>query len=276
MLLDKQETEKRVLRFFNSLDCNKQTLSEDLSDWKTVCDELSRKTVDPFVGEPVKYRPRKIKNMFLGSIEKLGTDTKCFYNRELPRVKIKKRVRFPDGEIIEPGVAGIFRCDDTGVVYTQKKSHTTNDVIATYHEMGHLPLIINSANGDYFEYQEILPIFMEFLACKELDEVKAKEIFTKIRAYESIKHADDYMYFENKGLIGISNAAKLNQIYKRCAISYIKSLEYVLQLIDRMEQEPAMVEHAIDKVIDGESSFKEMEKFLEVDTHGCKKILSMF
>ena len=206
----------------------------------------------------------------------MGRDTFSFYEREVPGVKIKKVDRFPNGGIILPGGAAIFRCNNTGVIYTHKKDHTTKDIVAMFHEFGHLPLIVNGANGDYFEYQEALPIYMESLGCGVIDGEHAKETFEKINLAVATSQARDFMYYVEHDNDQNRAAKRLNEINRRTCFSYIKSFEYVLQLLERYQEDHRAVDKAIDKVINKEASFKSIERLLDIDTKGCKKILSRF
>lgn len=268
--------EPELLNYCCALDYNKQIECEDISDSNEVCKILAEKKVESVAGDPVKLRRRQVKSLFLGAVEKLGRDTSSFYEKEVPKVKIKKTDRFPNGEIILPGGAAIFRRDNSGVIYTHKKDHTTKDIVAMFHEFGHLPLIVNGANGDYYEYQEVLPIYMERFGFNAIDESNAKEMFERTNLGIAIAQAKDLMYYVEHDTDQNRAMKRINEINRRTCFSYIKSFEYVLQLLERYQEDHRAVDKAIDKVINGESSFKGIERTLDIDTKGCKKILSRF
>ena len=45
------------------------------------------------------------------------------------------------------------------------------------HEAGHAKAIMQGCNNDYFEYGEVLPIFLEYLGCKAIESKDAYELF---------------------------------------------------------------------------------------------------
>ena len=264
--------QEKVLIFNHQLDSKKNTLCTNTSDYRRVCEVLKNIDSVPFVGE--KASIRDVKNLFLGSIETLGKDTIHFYREELPKVRIKKKKNFPGQVHIEKGSAGIFELGKKYVLFTHKKDHITNDLVAINHEFGHIPVMKNTANGDFYDYDEVLPIFFEYLSYKSIYGDVGKYLFVQDRMNISKYEAEVFLSFAARKNCDQSIRDRYLSNCMRRSFKYIKSFEYVLQLLDRDEEDHELVSNAIDKIVDGESTFKDQEKYLDIDTHGCKKILS--
>ena len=264
---------EEVIRFNNHLYIDNEILCDNIDDSKEVCERLSKLYISPYVGELVKIN--RSKKLFLNSVSNLGESTKDFYKRRVSKVKISKASFFPNGEQIDNGEAMLLATKSKPTILISKSRQTTSrDLIAIFHEFGHLPTLLNGSNKDYYEYEEVLPIYFEYLACKQINSEKAKELLLQIRLEVSSYLAQNYMWFnrlscndDHSKIVDINNK-------KRECFKYIKSLEYVLQLIDVEDEDKSIVNDSIDRIVRNETSFRELESSLGIDTYGSKKILS--
>lgn len=263
--------QKKLFMFNSQIAYANKTFCEDTTDYEEVCEALANTEKKQIESKSASIR--KVKNIFLRSIENLGEDTISFYKGELPNVRIKKKKYFPGRVEISNGSAGIFDLNGKYILFTHKKDHNEQDIAAIYHEFGHIPVIRDGAHGDYYEFDEVLPIYFEYIAYKNLHSENPMELFLQDRINISIdqarlllRYAKDFCYCD-------SDKSKYISCQMRSSFKYIKSFEYALQLIEREQEDQLMTYYAIDKVINGESSFRDLEGFLDIDTYGCKKIL---
>jgi hypothetical protein len=240
-------------------------LKEVSENDRNVCKIISNLKIVPV--EALSFNYKNIKKIFLSSIYNLGKDTKEYYKTCLPHIKKIKVSAFDNG------YAEIAGDSKKQSIYITKKPFKDVDFIAFSHELGHVPYLINGAKGDYFEYSEVLSIFLEYLACINLYEDKAKEFFLRIRMLIAKDEAKSYLYDYNES----SNIDNYQYIHfanmKRNNIKYIYSLEYVLYLIEMFQTDKKELNKIIDSIICESSTFKKYEKDLGFDISSCKRLI---
>ncbi len=149
--------------------------------------------------------------------------------------------------------------------------------IALSHEYGHAPTYVNPHKNkkEFYEYVEVLPIFFEYLACLALDRENAMKKFLDIRL-DLIKEGAQDFFHQKKSVRGNGSYSDQHYINNMDdAYKYIKSFEYVLQLIDRFHEDSNMVNKELDKYVYGEKTMRELSSSLDINTAGCKKLLKL-
>ncbi len=159
------------------------------------------------------------------------------------------------------------------IMHLPKKDLCVTDQLSYSHELGHIPeldLIRNS----YLEYSEGLPIFMEYLS--------------ELKRHNDPEDALDYFLFERLP-IEQSGARDIMNVYKNIEnpnddirlyhmqlfadyYKYLESLEFALQLVDRMKDDRKAVGDEIEYVIKGQSMIETAEN-LSIDTDGCERVI---
>lgn len=231
---------------------------------KEICDIISNFQVGNI--KITRFNSEEIKKLFLSSIKDLGNDTKDYFNKVLPNIKIVK------SKYIETGYAEIIGNSKKQNVYiTNKKMHDM-DFIACCHEFGHIPYLQKGANGDYFEYSEILSIFFEYLACLYLYKQDAYNIFLNQRLKISKDEANSYLELCSEDCFENKYHYYFLEDLKRDNLKYILSLDYALKLIDFYNNNIEEIKNLIDSIICGFSSFKLEKDRLGIDDN-CNTLI---
>ena len=227
---------------------NQDLLELDERDYE-ICERLSSFNIDKYNGVTLNHC--KLLQIFLKSIESLGDDTKEFY-RNIENVKIKRR-KFTSG------YAEIVGNNKKQVIYLNNDKLKDIDFVAYSHEMGHIPTIKNGASFDYFEYSEVLSMFFEYLASIYIDKEHVTDLFLNSRL--EISSIEALMFLEandmKKDDNSITDKLLLNEM--RECYKYIISFEYALNLVELYKNDRNLLKGIIDKIVNGESSFKEFE-----------------
>ena len=166
--------EEEHLLFEESLKINNFDLKEKNDNEIKICEYLSDFNIANINEEPCRFK--KIRNLFIRSIDDLGYDTKKYYKLVLPDIKTSRTRRFNNGyaEVIGNSFKNV-------------------DFVAFSHELGHIPVLRNGARGEFFDYSEVLPIFFEFLTCKELYKDDAEKEFLILRLQMIVDEAKEYL-----------------------------------------------------------------------------------
>lgn len=227
---------------------NQDILSYDERDFD-ICYRLSSLNFDKYEGTKLKYC--RLKKMFYKAIESLGTNTKDFY-LYLPNLRIKRRR-------LACGYAEIVGNNKKQDIYLNDERLKDKDFVAFCHEMGHIPTIKNGALFDYFEYSEVLSIFFEYLASIYIDKEHVPDLFLNNRL--EISSMEALMFLEandmKKDDNSITDKLLLNEM--RECYKYIISFEYALNLVELYKNDRNLLNDNIDRIVNGESSFKEFE-----------------
>lgn len=260
---------EEVLGFQRHLDLHNAILMPINEDEIGICKELSRMHIDKYRGEP--FDLSKVRSIFLGNISILGSKTKDYYEKRLPKIKIVKT------SYLKNGYAEIYGFPGTQQIYVTNRPFTSLDFVAVSHELGHVPTIDNPVKSgkEYFEYIEVLSMYFEYIACQTLDQKRAKEILLKIRLEALKSEAMLYLDAAKKIKNNNSYADKMYECRKRDSYKYMKSLEFLLQLIEIAEKDQNKVNNLLDEIVLGNKSFREIEQELNINTNSCKKILSI-
>lgn len=256
----------------NEVDLFNEKLNDDKSqlmpyndDVVFICNDLNRMRIPKYLGQ--KIDEVEIKNLFLGSISCLGDKISHFYENVVPNILIIRDKKLKNSEAV---IAGNSFSQD---IYLTKKPLRITDYVSFSHELGHIPSIIKPHNKEYFELTESFPIFLEYIACREIDPNKAYETFLRIRleiAKEMAKSCLDY----NKKIKGKKEYKdRYFEIQKRDSYKYIKSMDLAMQLIDRFLTDPSIVLDELGKYVYSEKSMRNIAKTLDIDTKNCKRLL---
>ena len=258
---------EEILGFERALKSNKAILMPQEEDEVLVCKQLQRMHVDKFNRRPIDFD--SVKSLFLGNISILGDKTKLYYGQRGPLIKIERTCE------LKPGYAEIVGFPKKEKIYVTNRQFTDEDFIAVSHEFGHVPTLENPAKDEYFEYFEVLPMYLEYLACLGIDKEKAMDLFLKIRL-DSVKRESKF-YLDHTRQIknNNSNSDKMHTLLRRDYYKYIKSLEFVLQLIERANGDQEKVNELLDQVVLGQRAIKDIRKPLDIDTTGCKQLLKI-
>ena len=139
------------------------------------------------------------------------------------------------------------------------------------HELAHFSLVYGKDNVDYLEYSEVLPIFFEYLMYCALDKENGYNRFVNNRFgmlnsnIEDLRQ--DIMYALNPNYL---NIAQENYVYSIALnLTYLESIEFVLQLIEARKKGKSSVDKLIGSALVGDESLMRMEEEigLNVSTH---------
>ena len=147
---------------------------------------------------------------------------------------------------------------------------TMNDQLGYAHEIGHIPEL-EKLRKSYVEYDEVLPMFLEFI--------------TQLRRYRGFQNAFDNFLFvrlpmEQEAARDIMKMCKelgktnINENQRRMIAdwySFLESLEYVIQLIYRTEDDLEAVTEEIEKILGGKSLI-DVASSLDIVTDGCPSL----
>ena len=235
-----------------------------------ICKELKRVRNERF--ERVCFDFDSIDSSFIQNLRVLGKGTQRYFEAVVPKIKIVKDNAFRTGD------AQIVGNKTDQFMYVSSRPFTDTDFVAASHEYGHVPSLRNPSKNEkeYYEYLEVIPMYFEYLAlCRLKGKDKGQRQFVLSRLMELKEEADRFIR-ENRRIRG--NGSFEDQAYetrKNDSYKYIKSFEYTLQLIERASQDQKSVNLLLDQVVTGDKSMRSIERPLEIDTRGCKRILSL-
>ena len=161
-------------------------------------------------------------------------------------------------------------------MFLPKGTLYVSDQLSYSHEIGHIPEL-DLVRKSYLEYTEALPIFMEYLCelRRHRDKQEALDYFLIERLPMEQSEASDILkIYKNtehpNHLIRLYHQQLFADYYK-----YLESLEFVLQLIDRMDTDKEAVGKEIEAILMGKSLI-ETAKSLDIETDGCEKTLKEY
>ncbi len=158
--------------------------------------------------------------------------------------------------------------------FPKKQRYNYTDQMSYAHEMGHVPEI-ELVRKSFLEYSETLPIFMEYLIelRKHKDDPQAAfDYFLMERLPIEQSEARDIL----KQFKLVDLPTKNQSVYYLQQFAdyykYLESLDFVIQLIDRMGEDRKAVGDEIEKIIMGKTLLETRDR-LGIDTDGCPRLL---
>ena len=251
--------------FYDDVKSYKVEFIKELDDRIGICKEV----ID---SNCIDYKGRKISNFKFNKdisvfLDNMPLGLKRYYKEVLPKVRIAK------DETILNGEAFMIGCDKTVSVMVTNKPLKDIDLIAYSHEFGHIPIFLNPTGDEYYEYMEVLPMYLEYLACKKLNDNNPHELFINQRMTDLKVMAKDYI--RNNREIR-NNESDKDKFYKKENLEifkYFKSIDYALQLIECEKEDENAVHFLLAQNAYGNRSFKKIANYLDIDTRGCRKLL---
>ena len=127
---------------------------------------------------------------------------------------------------------------------------------------------------DYYEYSEVLPIFFEYLMLQTCDKENGEQDFID---YHLNALNDNLSDLNNDLFFAINDEyLKINRhFYSLCladTMSYIESFEYVLNLIDRRNEDKEYVDFQVASVLARETSLQKVAQDLDIKVSKYQKI----
>ena len=150
-----------------------------------------------------------------------------------------------------------------------KSKLTMDDQIGYAHEIGHIPEL-ETLRKSYLEYEEVLPMFMEFLIhlrkYRDFDEAFNHFLFTRLTMEQDA--ARDII----KICKVIKGTSPLIEKYYKLLIAdcykFLESLDYTIQLIKISDDDLIAVTEEIENVLNGKSLIR-VAKDLDIRTDNC-------
>lgn len=144
---------------------------------------------------------------------------------------------------------------------------------AMMHELGHFNMIY-AKQGDFYEYSEVLSMFFECLMHEAINEGKGYNDFINCRM-EMLKNMNpdgkiDVNYALNPSLLKLEKSVYAYPL--ATSVSYIEGLEYVLNLLDRRDEDRSLVDEVINRVLLGEMNFNDVSCILDIDSSKYDKV----
>ncbi len=239
----------------------------DEEDRIGVCKALRDSKTSRYLGDAMpEYH---FKNKFLGSICNLDFNSQAFYKNHIDKIAVVKTHELNNGEGLllgNPIKQTLF--------LTRRPLHTI-DYVEFSHELGHLPQMLKPHSNEYYEYIEALPMFFEYLACKQVDEENAFDIFLKIRLQMAKDAAREYLSYQKMIKGNNSYRDRCLELEQKEAYKYLKSLELAIELIKIYEKDNKDVTMELSKYIESEKSMKKIAKTLGISTTGCPNLMSL-
>lgn len=219
---------------------------------------------------PVKVE--NLRSFFLNSLEALeNTNITDYFDFKTSSIKIVRDKRYGSQDS-ELEYEKYFGEPTKFKLRITSKPLTVSGQMAYAHEMGHVPEIDNPRES-FLEYNEALPMFMEYLIelRRHKNKEKAFDYFLLERLPMEQEEARDimkiYKRIEHKNdMVRLYHTQLFADYYK-----YLESLEYTIQLIDRMDEDLNAVSDEIQKITEGRSLVKTAEN-LDINTDGIKRL----
>ncbi len=239
----------------------------DNQDYEELIDVFNRVYLKESLGK--KLKDVDLKALFLDTIKKMGKDTQDFYKNQMPKIKLVRDPYIGHDEAYSLGKK------DSQLIHITYRPLYAYDFACFSHELGHIPGFIKVAKDDYFEYNEVLPMLMEYLAWYKAENIEGIYEFLKNRL-AILKESAQVFFYYKYSLEGLDDVGKkyLEMKTKRVE-SYFHSFEYVLKLIERISEDEDIALSEVDKYVTGDKSLKDIGKTLGIDTSGCKKLLKI-
>lgn len=212
---------------------------------------------------------------FLESLMALKSDKITdYYKEKLKNITISRdsSLDFNDGRA---DFSYCFNGENKYEILLPSGKLTFDNEMTYAHEMGHIPEL-DLPRDSYLEYQEVIPIFMEYLILlRKYGSLNAKDCFIKERIPMDIEHAHNIKYFykDCNSTLGVPRLYAQQELID--SYKYLESTEFVLNLIDIMSKDKKKVRSELEDYIDGKSLI-DTSIDLGIDTSGCKKLLKEY
>jgi hypothetical protein len=269
--------EEAVMEYDLSLEKNCQSYKNEYSDSERkdifkICRKITRmevpKTDD--AQEPVKEH--NLRPFFLNSLKVFNNPRLLdYFAYKTDGIKLIRDRKYRSQES-ELEYEKYFGEPMRFKLHMPSKKLTVSEQMAYAHEIGHIPELDNPRES-YLEHTEALPIFMEYLIelRRHKDKDKAFDYFLLERLPMEQDEARDilkiYKRIEHKNdMIRLYHTQLFADYYK-----YLESLEFVIQMVDRMGDDLEAIGDEIEAITDGRSLVKTAEN-LDIDTDGCKRL----
>lgn len=232
-----------------------------------ICKKLSETKAQAYFGKKVKEE--EFKPHFIKTISILGEKTLEFYLKKGESIGIKRYSDINNGESIIEGNNMSQR-----ILLTSRPLRQV-DLVAYCHEFGHLPTILHPHKNEYYEFSEVFPMFLEYLADYQIEPESIKEIMTKIRLEPTKEMATNFLRNQRGIKNNNSYKDKYLRLDQRENMKYIRSLEFVLQLLKIYKSDRKAVIEELEKYVQSEKSMKEIGKTFGIKTEGCQNVLRL-
>lgn len=256
-----------VESFNEGLRLNNFSLMPTKGDEFGICKKLIETSAPVYLGKRVNEE--EFKPHFIRTISIIGKKTLEFYAKNGEKVEIVRTREMNNGESMLEGNNTRQR-----ILLTSKPLREI-DLIAYCHEFGHVPTLLKPHKNEYYELSEVFSMFVEYLAKYQMDPQSVREIMTKLRL-ASTKESATY-FLDSQRKIKNNNSYK-DRFYKasqREDMKYIRSLEFVLQLLNIFKKDRQKVTEELEKYVLSEKSMKEIGETFGIKTEGCPNVLRL-
>ena len=236
-------------------------------------DEQEELNIQTMLSEmPTKRRIGKYMNNFrdrmLASNIRLSDNIFEYYKETIPKVRIEREPKLRHGEAFLINFGNGY----LQVMILPSKPFREIDFLAYCHEYGHCPYIAKNVEGEYFDFNEAFSIFLEFCACREIDEEHAIELFKDFRLQHFKNSAlTNFKIEEDKKNDG-SNRDRYLDVIRKENSKYFTSLELALGLDERIKTDRDFTIGELEAYINREKSMREVSESLDIDTTGYKRL----
>ncbi len=266
-----------IERFEDDMSYLKLSFKNEYDDYERkniyqIARKISRVNIPESKSNKEKVKEEVIKPFFLRSLKVFENSfISDYYNEKAKKIKLVRDSNLDEHEANLYFTSGEGR-DTRFKIYVPSGQLTVSDQMSYAHEMGHVPEI-EKPRSTYIEYTEALPIFMEY-------------IIELRRHKESQKALDEFLL---ERLVAEQNEARdLMKIYKQCEsknetvqlyhfqvfadyYKYLESLDFALQLIDRLNTDKDIVRCEVENVIKGKS-MNDVATDLDINTDSLKRL----
>lgn len=263
--------EKEIKFFWHSLRVKNFILREPSENLTYLSYKLKDIEYKKFIGkdmDSVDYS-----ELFLDMIKDLGKNTNLIYkNCIIPRVIVARDPKAKKGY-------GRIEGDINNETITLPGNEFKEVDFITYcHEMGHIPQMARGGY-DYLEYEEVLPLFFEYLACLYLRPENGERLFLELAKQRCKEFSRNHLFYEN--YIATKKMDRVEEysyeVYKEIQkldnFKYIKSLDIALQLIDKYKNDKKRFRKEIDLYVRGDKKIKDIVKDLDIETKTCRTLI---
>lgn len=236
-----------------------------------ICRKISRASIPDAISSKERAKEEILRPFFLRSLKVLENPYVIDYFTE----KTKKiRLMRSSNDQIEIYYEG--RDKKKYKINLPNFKLTMSEQMGYAHEVGHIPEI-EKTRKNFLEYSEALPIFMEYLI--QLRRFKNRQDALDNFLLERLPIEQEEARSIMKIYKNLNNKNKLARIYYSQTFAdnykYLESLEYVLQLIDRMGDDLRAVGDEIEAITDGKSLIETADS-LDIVTDGCPRLLKEY
>ncbi len=263
--------EKEIKSFWHSLRVNNLIFREPSENLTYLSFKLKDVEYEDFIGndmDSVDYS-----ELFTDMIKDLGKITKLIYKKDfIPSIIIARDPKAKKGY-------GKIEADiDCLTIILPGNKFKEVDFITYCHEMGHVPQIAYG-RYDYLEYDEVLSLFFEYLACLYLRPENGERLFLELTKQRCKEFSRNHMFFEDYTTTKKMNRAEeySYEVYKEAKkidnYKYIKSLDITLQLIDIYKNDRKRFKREIDQYVAGYKRIKDIVKDLDIETKTCRTLI---